>query len=154
MTYEDFKTLIDTYGANPKRWPSDMRDTAQAFADANHDLVQTCLSEGRKLDEALDMSQPANPSDLLKARILKAAQSTPQDQPASVSQAPQTQWKRMAAMMLFAFGAGFGGAQFVSLPTSPSDPVVMTASLDEEDLSGIADNLGLSDIYSWVQDPG
>lgn len=69
-----FDTIVAAYGADPRRWPSHERDAAQALAARE----QVDLRDARVIDALLDASPSlAAPSDLLAARILRAAPKQP-----------------------------------------------------------------------------
>ena len=53
MTRDDFKQLIDTYGASPDRWPSSLRADAKAFV-ASSDEAPALLASMAHVDSMLD----------------------------------------------------------------------------------------------------
>lgn len=103
MNRERFEQLLDAYGADPRRWPEAERADALAFRDAHASEEESALTQARQLDALLDVArETAAPSDLLAARVLKAA---PKPGSGSIG------WKPMAALAACAvlgIVAGFG----------------------------------------------
>lgn len=157
MTKTDFITLLETYGAKPENWPSDKRAEGQAFIDTHTDIAAPLLADAARIDAMLDAASgdsPA-PSDLLSARILKAARNTAQEQS---PQQVERSWPfaRMAAMMAVTFALGFMGGQF-SPTLSPNAPSSIDTTLvaEAEDVTGwldTSDFLGMDEVYSWVEE--
>lgn len=70
MNKERFDAILAAYGADPRRWPADERAAAEAFAARE----KVDLSEAREIDALLARAAPPGaPSDLLQARIMRAA---------------------------------------------------------------------------------
>lgn len=55
-----FRTIIETYGATPARWPEDARQAMQAFIAAYPAEAQSALAEARVLDDMLDAVKAAD----------------------------------------------------------------------------------------------
>ncbi|MGE0740737.1 MAG: hypothetical protein AB7O98_05280 [Hyphomonadaceae bacterium] len=67
---ERLRAIVEAYGADPRRWPAHERLAARALAE--RDGVD--LSAARELDRLLNLTaETAAPSELLRARILRAA---------------------------------------------------------------------------------
>ncbi len=68
MTLKRFTALTESYGADPQRWPENMRAEAQALLEYS-DEARINLAAARKLDDALrsasakEASQLWNPGD-------------------------------------------------------------------------------------------
>ena len=96
-----------------------------------------------KLDKVLAAYQAPAPSDLLKARILKAAQQESQDVQTQIAQPSFTRrFAPIAAMVLAVCAIGF---TVLEQNTPINDPEA--AAWQEAAL-----NLGLDDIYAWVEE--
>lgn len=55
-----FRTIIETYGATPARWPEDARQAMQAFIAEHPADAQSALAEARALDDMLDAVKAAD----------------------------------------------------------------------------------------------
>lgn len=67
-----FQSLLDRYGAAPRRWPVDERAEALALLDRSA-AARARLDAARALDALLDQAPDATPSPALRAAILAAA---------------------------------------------------------------------------------
>lgn len=138
MIKSEFENLVTAYGAHPARWPEDRRLAGELYLQANP-KAQIPLQTAAALDNALDYAKVPEPSDVLRARIMKAATgpvSTPQK-----TRAPRQYWKIAAS---FAAILAIGGLAYTaSTPTISEDesPIWLEA----------ANDLGVSDIYEWVE---
>ena len=117
--------LIQSYGANLKRWPQAERQAGKAWLDDNPALAQKLLKEASALDQALNtLSQPVGDTTLLQARILKASKNTAQDGASHAVTANDavpsvfSAWKAVAATLVLATGMGFGIGQLAAADTS------------------------------------
>lgn len=72
MTPDQFRRLLDTFGADPARWPPDQRIAAEALIESS-DEVHEQWRAAQRLDAlfALDRAPPA--STALKAALADAA---------------------------------------------------------------------------------
>ena len=70
MNAERFAAIVDTYGAEPRRWPSAERREAEAFA-ASAD-GRRLMRSAVVLDDALLAHEAPAPSPGLRARVLEA----------------------------------------------------------------------------------
>lgn len=148
----EFTTLISIYGSDPKRWPEPQRTDALVFIQSNEAQAALLLQDEQDLDAMLSQCGAREPSDLLKSRILRNLP-TQQSAFAARRNTASPGWPGIAAMVLAAFGLGFGGANMMPSSTSSSDPTVLMASTDNIDVQILqtADHLGFSDVYYWVQ---
>ncbi|QGZ65547.1 hypothetical protein [Paraburkholderia acidisoli] len=75
MTPERFHTLVDAWGADPRRWPEQERADALAWARAHRDEADAALAAALELDAwlARDFIEP--PSRTLVERIVTSAPS-------------------------------------------------------------------------------
>lgn len=102
MTIDRFKALLETYGADPARWPAGERDDALRLLSASEE-ARTARDEAAALDALISRArlEPA-PSDMLAARILRSV--------------PQPEffgdWRRVAAAAALALFVGLGGGYF------------------------------------------
>lgn len=55
-----FRTIIETYGATPARWPEDAREAMQAFIAEHPAEAQSALAEARALDDMMDVVKAAD----------------------------------------------------------------------------------------------
>lgn len=67
-----FQSLLDRYGAAPRRWPVDERAEALALLDRSAE-ARARLDAAQALDALLDQAPDATPSPTLRAAILAAA---------------------------------------------------------------------------------
>jgi hypothetical protein len=73
MTPERFHTLVEAYGADPRRWPQDERADALAWARAHRAQADVVLEEALALDAWLARDMVAPPSRALVAQIIDSA---------------------------------------------------------------------------------
>ena len=136
----EFENLVAAYGANPARWPEARRAAGEQYMISNP-ATETLLRNEAKLDAALDLVIAPEPSDILKARIMK-------DATGNVSQAPSIKperkqhWKIAAA---FVAVLAVGGLTYSVYTTTAETESETTAWLEA------ANELGVSDIYDWVE---
>ena len=96
-----------------------------------------------ELDKVLSAYQAPAPSDLLKARILKAAQQERADSPVQPAQRSFTRrFAPIAATLLAVCAIGFTALQQGSSIEDPEAAAWQEAALD----------LGMDDIYAWVEE--
>lgn len=159
MTLNDFKTLVETYGARSARWPDDQRDIALAFMQNQKADCESVLQAERGLDDLLEGARLSPGTDILKARIMSSIET----EPSQADDLPQTRGrvirgfghKAMAALMLLSFTLGFGGASVLKLPAQNEGPdnyiaSEATSDNDTNEWAELADDYGLGDIYDWV----
>lgn len=72
MTLQRLQQLLDAYGANTERWPSEERAAASALL-AHSAEARAQQDEASRLDALLDLTPSVHPSIELVARILAAA---------------------------------------------------------------------------------
>lgn len=113
MTPERFRTLLDIYGSDYKRWPGDERDAARALGTE----MQEHLAEAARLDRWLDNHVALPPDAALIRRITASA-------PAAASP-PQRRlswlW-RGAGLAGIGLAGSLAGAFAVSLALRGSTP--------------------------------
>jgi len=155
MTKEDFNRLVETYGASEARWPEENRAAMIAWRSENPAEAEAILASERDLDMALDGVRMEPGTDMLKARILgqlpkENTSALPQaGYQAANSNVRRFGQKAVAALMLFAFSVGFGGASFLKLPTDGDD--VSQNLVAEAEWEELAEDYGFDDIYEWVE---
>ena len=72
MNLERFKQIVESYGADPSRWPEDERAAAQSFAE-QEPRARIVLERERFLDMALGSIDEIKPSSQLTEAILADA---------------------------------------------------------------------------------
>ena len=139
MTQQDFEHLVNTYGANPQRWPQSKRTAALLYMETQKAATDTVLRQARALDAWLDTgTHPSTDNSLLMARIRKQAADTPQDPPQSgpvVSLATYRSrppmWRTLAATVLVTTGIGFGVGQAAARSQTETVEALLSASLGD-----------------------
>ncbi len=162
MRHEQYRELVNTYGAHPARWPEDMRVDALTYAYKNPEQAAKTNAGDTILDKALDAGAlPKTDNDLLMARILQAAKETPQqtalpiespanDHPtqflADDIKAPYVlKWKTLAATLLITMGIGFGWGQSMTDNSDYLDAETLLAFNNDTDSTALTwsdDNSG------------
>ncbi len=66
------RRLLESYGANPERWPADRRQAALQYLEGSAEARALC-EEAADLDAALDQAAVPAPAPELMAAILSAA---------------------------------------------------------------------------------
>ena len=152
MTYEDFETLIEAYGAKPEKWPEHIRDAAQNYMRDNSLESSPLIKEARDTDQMLDSYNIKPNIELLQARIMKQVSETSQNNRKPVAANNNFINRKVAAALIVAFGAGFMGLQI--LPTNDaSDPILdnLFAEAADDEWADLATTLGVEEIYDWVE---
>lgn len=72
MTRDRFRTLIEAYGADPRRWPAEERASAEAFV-LQDDATATVLAEAREVDDLLAGLASAEVRPALREAVLAQA---------------------------------------------------------------------------------
>jgi hypothetical protein len=122
MDRQRFLTIVEAYGAEPRRWPASERDAALALASADAEAA-AALAEAQALEAVLDANVPPQPSAATRRRILEAA-------PRRRRSALDLGWWISGAGLA---AAGVAGVVFgTTLSTSAGDPQVQ-ALLAEAD---------------------
>lgn len=151
MTHEDFSKFVETFGANIARWPEDIQLSARAFIEANPHIAESMLGEAAAFDAALEDARLSPGTDMLKARILKAAQAQSVEQ-APAAEAPSNRkgfgYRAVAAMVLASFALGFAGANLTAPVTEEISEAEYLAANSE--WQTLAEEIGISEIYEWV----
>ena len=73
MTPERFHTIVEAYGADPRRWPEQERTAAQAWAAAHRAEADAALTESASVDAWLACDEIAPPDRALEQRIVASA---------------------------------------------------------------------------------
>ncbi len=73
MTPERFHTLVEAYGADPRRWPHHERADALAWARAHRAQADTVLEAALELDAWLARDMVAPPARALVEQIIDSA---------------------------------------------------------------------------------
>ena len=71
MNAQRFESLVEAYGAEPRRWPAGERAAAEAFARTGQGAA--LLAAAAELDCVLEAAPAPQPSAASRARILEAA---------------------------------------------------------------------------------
>ena len=124
MNRDRFFTIVEAYGAEPRRWPAAERVDALAFAEADVEAFAR-LREAGILDGVLDESRPLAPSAALRRRVVEAG--------------PRPR-RRTSPLRWFAPGAGLAaagvaglvfGASLLAPPEVQTDAVLAEADAYE-----------------------
>ena len=78
MTLDEFKNLIDAYGADRNRWPDDRQGAAEQLLEAS-EPARELLAEAEALDRLLAQVTPVAVSPAFKERIAAIPGSTRQE---------------------------------------------------------------------------
>ncbi|WP_371396085.1 hypothetical protein [Fretibacter rubidus] len=139
---DDLKHLIDIYGADSARWPAHLRAQADTALRANPSHAETAAA----LDNALDSHVVAKPSDLLRARILKAAKA---ESKTSTSPHGASNDRPRGKTNVFRFAAAAAALMVCAVvgyqTLSPSPTTDQTIWVEA------ANDLGIEDLYAWVE---
>jgi hypothetical protein len=168
----DALKALETYGHDFSLWP----DQALAkFVKNNIDFAQD-IHDAAKLDAALNHYNAPPPSDLLSLRILKAAATSPQRvTPQDIIQEDITQKEikippqagqshtaptrsrpvilrhgitRIAASLLACLAVGFG---VTHIQERNNIEAAMMAETETDALRRAANDMGMADIFLWVE---
>lgn len=150
--------VLDTYGADPSRWPVPERAALEVLVETQHQ-ARKLLSEAQALEHVLDAAPVVKASDALKARIVAAAANDPVREASvvPVTASPgrsrhsirlrrvTLMWPAAALAASFAFGlylgvSGVGGEAFEGVFQIAA---INGAGGDAEAISWLDDNAGL-----------
>lgn len=99
MTPDRFRTIVDAYGAEPRRWPATEQAAAQAWVAAHPAEADAILAAAAPLDAWLAQDAIAAPDTALFARVLASAPSpAPPAQALQAAQAPAAQASQAAPL--------------------------------------------------------
>jgi hypothetical protein len=116
MTPERFAELVETYGAEPRRWPQGQRLAAFAFTEDHPQEVATILENARRLDDALDRYTVPGPSAKLVRIIRESA-------PAIRAAARRVRlWKQGASFAAVGLAGALIGALAIAVLVPMSSP--------------------------------
>jgi ferric-dicitrate binding protein FerR (iron transport regulator) len=122
MDGQRFLSIVEAYGAEPRRWPAAEREAAEAFARTDPEAAGA-LAEAAALEAVLDASVPPQPSAATRRRILEAA-------PRRRRSAMDLGWWISGAGLA---AAGVAGVVFgTTLSASPADPQVQALLAEAE----------------------
>ena len=76
MNLDEFRAVVDDFGADPDRWPTDVRAEAESFAASSREAGEILAREAEF--DALFRTGPTEASENLRARILTIPGSTRQ----------------------------------------------------------------------------
>jgi hypothetical protein len=127
MTPERFRILLDSCGADLRRWPAAERAAAQALLASDPTALQAARAEAVLLDRELDAHRVAPPDAALIDRIAGAAAlSTPPARRARSWRHVTLFWPR-AGWAFTGLAGALAGALVVSVVLGESEP---SAALD------------------------
>ena len=133
-----FRALVETYGANPDRWPADERHAmGDPFAESGD--PRAWLSEQRRLDEALDGAGDIVPSPTLLRRVAEIPLRQPAASPAWMG------WplgRLRNALALGAAVAAMGVGVGITMPDLGAED---DGSSDWDELSSLAFGVDMSE---------
>ena len=84
MDRNEFMDYLALYGGDLARWPSGLREAAEAACSSSQEL-RRALEEEKRFEESLMERSFEEPSPGLEARIIKAASSAKRPEPAGKS---------------------------------------------------------------------
>ncbi|MDE1182358.1 hypothetical protein [Paraburkholderia sp.] len=135
MTPERFQTIVDAYGANPRRWPDAERGAAQAWADANRRDADRLLAASSQLDDWLASDTVAAPARALVQHIVESAPAPAGGEPRA-SAARRRWWWSGAALAGVGLTGGVAGALavsfFVAAGAGAINPAVAASSFGHD----------------------
>lgn len=134
MNLAEFRELIDTWGGDTERWPSQARQKAQPLASSSQGAAM--LAEAQRLDAVL-----AQRPHVAKQRAQRAAHAVtlriaaqPPSRPKWWQVALSRDWMLPATGL--ACSAVLGISMALSFPYSTDQPVVLSMILDSASLFG------------------
>lgn len=146
--------VLDTFGADPARWPVSERAALEALAETQ-DQARRLIGEAQALERVMDSAPALKASDALKARIVAAAANDPvrEARVVPITTSPgrsghslrvrraALMWPAAALAASFAFGlylgvSGVGGQAFES-------------AFQVAAINGAA---GDAEAFSWLED--
>jgi hypothetical protein len=138
MSLARFASILDAYGAAPRRWPATERAAAEALLAGSAE-ARAMLERAAELDRLLDAAEAPAPSPALRAAVLRAA-----PRPRRRSDLPRRLGGRraaaaaLAASLLLGIVAGgtlSGGTLSGATPAEAGADLLQLALFDD-DLSG------------------
>jgi hypothetical protein len=130
MTPERFHTLVEAYGADPRRWPEHERDDALAWARAHRAEAEAQLEEALALDAWLARDMIAPPSRELIEQIVAGAPVPEPARKAPPSKKHRNFWWSGAAFAGVGLAGALAGALTVSLMLLGNPPPSMDNAMD------------------------
>lgn len=109
MTPERFQQIVEAYGADPRRWPREERETAQAWAARHRPQADALLADAASIDTWLAADKVDAPGAALQQRIFAGA---PGRRPAALPK--RRLWWSGAAVAGIGLLGGVAGALAVS----------------------------------------
>jgi len=125
MTPERFRVLLDSCGADLRRWPAAERDAAHALLASDPAGVRVAYAEAAMLDRDLDAHEIAAPGAALIDRIAAAAGSAASAGRARPWWRVEPFWPR-AGWALTGMAGAVAGALVVSVALGDSYPAAAT----------------------------
>lgn len=116
MTAELFRELVETYGAEPRRWPQGRRQAAIAFMEDHNEEAAIILETGRRVDDALDRYVVRGPSATLTRIIIESAPSI------RVTARRARLWKEGASFAAVGLAGALIGALAIAVLVPMSSP--------------------------------
>jgi hypothetical protein len=131
VTPQDARTIIESHGADPARWPADAR--AALLALAHDETVAAALAEAQALDAVLADWADADVPAQIDLDAITALPQQPAQRPARRA-FPAMAAAAVAAMI--ATGAWLGlGAELSPTAPSSAPPLAAVAAADEGELA-------------------
>ena len=125
MTPERLRALLDTFGADPRRWPAAERDAARALLDSGPTGWVDARADAALLDRELDVHAIAAPDAALVDRIAAAAASSARQRRTRTGWLALPLWPR-AGWALTGLAGAVAGAVLVSVVLVDSSPAAAT----------------------------
>ncbi|WP_292114281.1 hypothetical protein [Brevundimonas sp.] len=137
MTAERFLALVEAWGADPRRWPTDERSAAEAFAAAHPGQARAALAEAESIDALLQASGSPAPSLALRDRVLASA--------ASAGLQARRAGRRWMDRLGLALGAGWAAAACAGVAAGVMLGTHLTADAEADAILYQSSLLGLDD---------
>ncbi|CAG4901724.1 hypothetical protein [Paraburkholderia saeva] len=116
MTPERFHTIVDAYGADPRRWPDEEREAATAWAALHRHQADAVLAASADIDAWLDSQTVAPPDYALQQCVVASA---PARRPLRIH---RRMWWSGAAIAGVGLAGGLAGAFAVSFFLVTGEP--------------------------------
>jgi len=146
MTLDEFKQYTETFGSDMSRWPEALQQAGRMFIKNNPETANSIISSERELDDLLDSGRIKPGTDMLQARIKASIEEQARPHPIR-SHRKGLSYRAAAAMVAVSFSVGVAGTSALQVASGP-EPT--TTQLVENDWEDIADDYGMSDLYTWV----
>jgi hypothetical protein len=137
MTLARFKTIMDSYGGEIKRWPQEEQKAALALLQTSEE-ARTLCKEAAVLDGLLDLAQPLRATAELKLEIMNSVLSSPWERLAQELWPFGPLWRPAVAMVFSAILGLAAGGIYPAAPPQHSAETVDSAWNDYKEAEMLA----------------